>query len=69
MEKFGNLVVNMVFRTRCKHCLCLYTFLSLALTSFAKLAMPQIEILGMVGLLAFVSTPDRHPGGSVCVSI
>ena len=34
---------------------------------FAKLAMPQIEILGMVGLLAFVSTPDRHPGGSVCL--
>ena len=29
--------------------------------------MPQIEILGMVGLLAFVSTPDRHPGGSVCL--
>jgi len=21
----------------------------------------------MVGLLAFVSTPDRHPGGSVCL--
>ena len=29
--------------------------------------MPQIEILGMVGLLAFVSTPDRHLGGSVCL--
>ena len=29
--------------------------------------MPQIEILGMVGLLAFVSTTDRHPGGSVCL--
>ena len=29
--------------------------------------MPQIEILGMVGLLAFVSTPDRHPGGNVCL--
>ena len=29
--------------------------------------MPQIEILGMVGLLAFVSTPDRHPEGSVCL--
>ena len=73
MEMFGNLVVNMVFRTRCKHCLCLYTFLSFAfthtrtLTSFAKLTLPQIEILGMVGLLAFVSTPDRHPGGSVCL--
>ena len=29
--------------------------------------MPQIEILGMVDLLAFVSTPDHHPGGSVCL--
>ena len=29
--------------------------------------MPQIEILGIVGLLAFVSTSDRHPGGSVCL--
>ena len=36
---------------------------------FAKLAMPQIEILGMVGLLAFVSTPDRHLGGRLCTSI
>ena len=32
MEKFGNLVVNMEFRTRCKHCLSLYTFLSFAFT-------------------------------------
>ena len=39
------------------------------LTSFAKLAMPQIEILGMVGLLAFVSTPDRHLGGRLCTWI
>ena len=74
MEMFGNLVVNMVFRTRCKHCLCLYIFLSFAFTlvhtythCFAKLTFPQIEILGMVGLLAFVSTPDCHPGGSVCL--
>ena len=74
MEKFGNLVVNMVFRTRCKHCLCLYIILSFAftlahstLTSFAKLTLPQIEILGMVSLLAFVSTPDRHSVGSVCL--
>ena len=29
--------------------------------------MPQFEILGMVGLLAIVSTPDHHPGGSVCL--
>ena len=76
MEKFGNLVVNMVFRTRCKHCLYLYTFLSFAFTlahtythCFAKLAMPQFEILGMVGLLAIVSTPDRHLGGRLCTWI
>ena len=78
MEKFGNLVVNMVFRTRCKHYLCLYTFLSFAFTLahtythqvfifFAKLTLPQIEILGMVGLLVFVSTSDHYPGGSVCL--
>ena len=29
--------------------------------------MPQIEILAMVGLLAFVSTPDRHLRGIVCL--
>ena len=27
--------------------------------------MPQIEILGIVGLLAFVSTPDRHLGPQI----
>ena len=31
--------------------------------------MPQIEILRMVGLLAFVSTPDRHLGGILCTWI
>ena len=63
----------MVFRSWCKHCHCLYIFLSCIYTcthvhssDFAKLAIPQVEILGMFGLLAFVSTPDRHPGGSVC---
>ena len=50
--------------------ICIYTSThihSLGFYFFAKLAMPQIEILGMVDLLAFVSTPDHHPGGSVCL--
>ena len=29
--------------------------------------MRQFEMLGMVGLLAFVSTLDHHLGGSVCL--
>ena len=50
--------------------ICIYTSThvhSLGFYFFAKLAMPQFEILGMVGLLAFISTPDHHPGGSVCL--
>ena len=46
--------------------ICIYTCTHVHSSDFAKLAIPQVEILGMVGLLAFVSTPDHHPGGSVC---
>lgn len=84
MEKFGNLVVSMVFRTGCNHCLCLYTFLSFACTPytcihvhslgfiyiFTRLIMPQVKNLG--GCCCFVGDcfySRPSPRGSLCTWI
>jgi hypothetical protein len=48
MEKFGNVVVNMVFRTRWKHCLCLYAFLSCAYTPASR---THIKFLFLIKLI------------------
>jgi hypothetical protein len=68
MEKFSHLVVSMVLRTRCKHCICLYTSPLLhSHTSirsyfiFTRLIKPQVkDFWDFVGLLENVSTPNRH---------
>jgi hypothetical protein len=71
----------MVFRTWCKHCHCLYPFLSFEFSHLHTCTLIRFSFISfyyvsyatsvdhrdVFGLLATIATTDYHPGGRMCI--